>query len=112
MAERRPLHSDPIELARSELQKLRAADDWNEPTPVVHVNVHQAAAARRSSPPPPPLLPVVRSAAPRSEPVIVVVLRIVGQGFQRMPPLGVVLIFALLIAAWVYLAIHGKAPVP
>lgn len=67
---------------------------------MVHVNVQQAAAARRSTPPPKP------------EPVVLVVLRIVGNGFQRMPPLGVVLIFAMLIAGWVYLAIHGKAPIP
>lgn len=106
MAQRLPQRSDPLEAARSELQKLRAADDWNEPTPVVHVNVQQAAAARRSSPPPPRSL-----AAPR-EGVIVLVLRIAREGVNRMPPIGVVLIFAMLIAAWVYLAIHGKAPVP
>jgi hypothetical protein len=91
---------DPLDDARSSLQTLRAAEDWDEPTPVVHVNVQQAAAARRSTPPPP------------REPVVLVVLRIVGQGVQRMPPLGVVLIFAMLIAAWVFLAIHGKAPIP
>ena len=94
-------HNDPLEGARSSLQKLRAADDWNEATPVVHVNVQQAAAARRSTPP-----------APRPESTVLVVLRIVGNGFQRMPPIGLVLIFAMLILAWVYLAVHGKAPVP
>ncbi len=107
-----PPHSDPLERARAALQALRAADDWNEPTPVVHVNVHQAAAARRSSPPPPPPAPPRSLAAPRSDGVVVLVLRIVGQGVQRMPPVGLVLIFALLILVWAYLAVHGKAPVP
>lgn len=96
----RPLHSDPLEGARSELQKLRAAPDWDEATPVVHVNVQQAAATRRSTPPPP------------REGVVVLVLGIVKQGVSRMPPFGVVLIFAMLILAWAYLAVHGKAPVP
>ncbi len=95
---RRP--SNSLEGARSSLQALRAAPDWDEATPVVHVNVQQAAAARRSTPPPP------------REGVVLVVLRIVGQGVQRMPPLGVVVIFAMLILAWAYLAVHGKAPVP
>jgi len=92
--------SDPLDEARAELALLRDSDDWNEPTPVVHVSVQQAAAARRSTPPPP------------REGVVLVVLRIVGQGVQRMPPIGVVLIFAMLIAAWVFLAVNGKAPVP
>lgn len=106
-------HSDPIEGARSELQSLRNATDWNESTPVVHVNVQQAAAARRSSPPPLPApLPAPRSMAAPREGVIVLVLRIAREGVNRMPPLGVVLIFAMLIAAWVVLAIHGKAPIP
>ncbi len=89
-------HDDPLEGARESLQNLRAARDWDEATPVVHVNVQPA---RRSTPKPP------------QESTIIVVLRIVGQGFQRMPPIGLVLIFALLIAAYVYLAVHGKAPV-
>jgi hypothetical protein len=101
VAEYRPRPSgDPLEAARSSLQKLRSTTDWDEATPVVHVNVQQAAATRRSTPPPP------------REGVILVVLRIVGQGVQRMPPLGIVLIFAMLILAWAYLAVHGKAPVP
>lgn len=100
--------SDPLDGARAALQKLRESDDWNEATPVVHVNVQ--APARRSSPPPPPL--PARSLAPSREGVVFVVLRIVGQGVQRMPPAGVVLIFAMLIAAWVFLAVNGKAPVP
>lgn len=91
---------NPLEAARSELQRLRAARDWDEATPVVHVNVQQAAAARRSTPPPP------------REGVVLVVLGIVKQGVLRMPPLGVVLIFAMMILAWAYLAVHGKAPVP
>lgn len=95
-------HDDPLEGARESLQKLRAAPDWDEATPVVHVNVQPA---RRSTPKPPAALP------PPQESTIIVVLRIVGQGFQRMPPIGLVLIFALLIAAYVYLAVHGKAPV-
>lgn len=109
-----PRNHDPIEAAREALQRLRSAEDWDEPTPVVHVNVHQAPAARRSSPPPPPLLPPspLRSAAPRSDSVVLVVLRIVGQSVQRMPPLGLVLIFLVLILAWVYLAVRGKVPVP
>lgn len=101
--ERRPLHNDPIELARSELQKLRAADDWNEPTPVVHVNVQQAAAARRSTPPAP------KPADPGKLQIIVVAVRDV---FHRFPPWGAVLVAVALIAAWAYLAVHGKAPVP
>jgi len=101
MAENRPRPSgNPLDDARSALQGLRAASDWNEATPVVHVNVQQAAAARRSTPPPP------------REGVVVLVLGIVKQGVSRMPPLGVVLIFAMLILAWAYLAVHGKAPVP
>jgi hypothetical protein len=100
MAENRHRHSDPLDGARSALQKLRAASDWNEATPVVHVNVQQAAAARRSTPPPP------------REGVVLVVLGIVKQGVLRMPPVGVVLIFAMLILAWAFLAMHGKAPVP
>lgn len=103
--------SDPLDAARSELQKLRDSDDWNEATPVVHVNVQQAPAARRSTPPPPPL-PVARSLTPAREGVVFVVLRIVGHSVQRMPPVGLVLIFAMLIAAWVFLAVNGKAPVP
>lgn len=100
--ENRPRHSggNPLEAARSELQALRKSRDWDEATPVVHVNVQQAAAARRSTPPPP------------REGVVLVVLGIVKQGVSRMPPLGVVLIFAMLILAWAYLAVHGKAPVP
>lgn len=112
MSASRIRQSDPLDGARAELQRLRAATDWNEATPVVHVNVQQAPAARRSTPPPPPLLAPPRSLAPRSEGAVLVVLRIVGQGVQRMPPVGVVLIFAMLIAAWVYLAVNGKAPVP
>lgn len=115
MTPQRARLSDPLEAARSDLQRLRDAQDWNESTPVVHVNVQQAPAARRSTPPPPPpAAPVtVRThSPPRSEGVVLVVLRIVGQGVQRMPPLGVVLIFAMLIAAWVFLAVNGKAPVP
>jgi len=95
----RPRALDPLDGARSSLQKLRAADDWNEATPVIHVNMPPPA-ARRSTPPPP------------REGVVLVVLRIVGQGVQRMPPVGIVLIFALLILVWAYLAVHGKAPVP
>ncbi len=94
-------HGDPLDGARSALQKARNAPDWDEQTPVVHVNVQ---------PPPPAALRSTRP--PRSEPVVIVALRIVGQGFSRMPPLGLVLIFAMLILAWAYLAVHGKAPVP
>lgn len=90
-------HNDPLEGARDSLQKLRAAGDWNEATPVVHVNVQQAAA---------------KTPLPPREGVVLVVLRIVGQGVQRMPPIGVAIIFAMLIAAWAYLAAHDKAPVP
>ncbi len=97
-------HDDPLEGARSSLQKLRAADDWNEATPVVHVNVQQQ--------PPQPLAARRTTAPPKGEGVIVMVVRVVGQGFQRMPPIGIVLIFAMLIAAWVFLAIHDKAPSP
>ena len=95
---RRP--SEHLDGARTSLQKLRTSSDWDELTPVVHLTVQQAAAARRSTPPPP------------REGVVLVVLRIVGQGVQRMPPLGVVLIFAMIILAWAYLAVHGKTPVP
>ena len=98
-------HDDPLDGARSSLQKLRAADDWNEATPVVHVNVQQ-------QPQPQPLAARRTTAPPKGEGVIVMVVRVVGQGFQRMPPLGIVLIFAMLIAAWVFLAMNGKAPSP
>lgn len=90
-------HDDPLEGARSSLQRLRAADDWNEATPVVHVNV-QPPAARRSTPPAPKPDPGWRQS------VVVV--------FQRFPPWGAVLVAIVAILAWVYLAVHGKAPVP
>lgn len=99
--------SDPLELARAELQKLRDADDWNEATPVVHVNV-QPPAARRSTPPPPP-----RSLrAPAQQSTLQVVLTFAGGAINRMPPAGIVAVAIALIAAWAYLAVHGKAPVP
>ncbi len=112
----RTRQSDPLDAARAELQRLRDADDWNEATPVVHVNVQQAPAARRSTPPAPPPAPALaaapRSLVPSREGIVFVVLRIVGHGVQRMPPVGLVLIFAMLIVAWVFLAVNGKAPVP
>jgi hypothetical protein len=90
----RPLRqSDPLEGARAELQRLRQAEDWNESTPVVHVNVQPA--AKRSTPAPPPSK-----------------LQVVVQVFQRFPPWGAVLVAIVLILAWAYLAVHGKAPVP
>lgn len=95
---RLPQRNDPLELARSALQALRSADDWDEPTPVVHVNVQQATAARRSTPPAPKPDPGWRQS------VVVV--------FQRFPPWGAVLVAIVAILAWVYLATHGKAPVP
>ena len=95
--------SDPLELARSALQELRAAPDWNEATPVVHVNV-QPPAARRSSPPPPPR----RSLAAPDRGTLQIVVAV----FQRFPPWGAVLVAVVLILAWAYLAVHGKAPVP
>lgn len=100
MVARPPQRNDPLELARSALQALRAADDWDEPTPVVHVSVQQAAAARRSTPAAP---------KPAPEPGKLQALVVV---FQRFPPWGAVLVAIVAILAWVYLATHGKAPVP
>lgn len=93
-------HDDPLEGARSSLQKLRAAPDWDEATPVVHVNVQQQPAAKRSPPPPPP------------PGTLQIVLQFAGGALQRMPAWGVVVVAVVAIAAWVYLAVHGKAPVP
>lgn len=101
MAQRQ--NNDPLEAARAELQRLRVAPDWNEATPVVHVSV-QPPAARRSSPPPPPR----RSLAAAPERTLQVVVAV----FQRFPPWGAVLVAVVLILAWAYLAVHGKAPVP
>lgn len=101
MAENPRRPSEHLDGARNALQKLRSSNDWDEPTPVIHVNVQQAPAAARASTRPPP-----------REGVVLVVLRIVGQGVQRMPPVGIVIIFGMLILAWAYLAVHGKAPVP
>lgn len=91
--------SDPLEAARAELAKLREADDWDEPTPLqVHVNVPPAAK---------------RTPAPPAQPgTVVVVLQTVGGVFKRMPPWGAVVVAVVLIVAWAYLAVHGKAPVP
>lgn len=93
-----PRPSNSLEAARSELQRLRGAPDWDESTPVVHVNVQQAAAARRSTPAAP------KPDAGWRQSVVVV--------FQRFPPWGAVLVAIVAILAWAYLAVHGKAPVP
>lgn len=100
---------DPLEEARASLQRLRKADDWNEATPVVHVNV-QPPAARRSTPPPPPAPRSLR--APAQQSTLQIVLTFAGGAIQRMPPAGIVAVAIALIAAWAYLAVHGKAPVP
>jgi len=89
----RRLNNDPLDGARDSLRKLRAAGDWNEATPVVHVNVQ----------PPPHRTP--RPTDPSK-------LRIVVAVFQRFPPWGAVIVAIVLILAWAYLAAHGKAPVP
>jgi len=94
----RRLNNDPLDGARDSLRKLRAADDWNEATPVVHVNV-QPPPPRTPAPPPP------RTTDPSK-------LRIVVAVFQRFPPWGAVIVAIVLILAWAYLAAHGKAPVP
>ncbi len=99
MAENPRRPSEHLDSARNALQKLRKSGDWDEPTPVINLTVQQAAAAQRTPPPP-------------REGVVVLVLGIVKQGVGRMPPLGIVLIFAMLILAWAYLAVHGKAPIP
>jgi hypothetical protein len=101
---RPPHHGDPIEEARKALQQLRDAPDWDEPTPVVHVNVQ--APARRTSPPAPPPAPPAGT--------LQIVVQGVGGVFQRLPKWGAVIVavVAIIVGAWVYLAIHGKAPSP
>ncbi len=103
MVLRRLPSDDAIAKARAGLQKLRDASDWNEATPVVHVNVQQAAAARRTTPaaPKPP--------DPGKLQIVVVAVRDV---FHRFPPWGAVVVAVVAILAWAYLAVHGKAPVP
>lgn len=86
--------NDPLEAARAELARLRQADDWDEPTPLqVHLNMPPA--AKRSPAPPPPSK-----------------LQVVVAVFQRFPPWGSVVVAVVLIIAWAYLAVHGKAPIP
>jgi hypothetical protein len=90
---------DPIELARASLAKLRQAGDWDERTPLeLHVNLPPA--AKRSPPPPPPPGKLAE------------LLQLAGAAVQRLPPWGIVIVSLALIAAWAYLAIHGRAPVP
>jgi hypothetical protein len=92
--------SDPLEAARSELAKLRQAGDWNEATPVqLHVNMPPA--ARRSSP-----VPV------REPGKLAIALQVTTAAVQRVPPWGIVIVSLALIAAWAFLAVHGKAPIP
>jgi hypothetical protein len=69
----------------------------------VHVNVQPSRRQQRSkrpAAPPPPQPPGTSSFC-----------EFVGQAVQRMPPWGVVIVFVVLIAAYAYLAVHGKAPV-
>lgn len=91
--------SDPLEAARAELARLRQADDWDEPTPL-QVMVNMPPAAKRTTPPAP---------APSS---LQVVLQVGRDAVHRMPAWGVVVVSVVGIAAWVYLAVHGKAPIP
>jgi hypothetical protein len=95
----RPPQSDPLDEADEGMAELKRAGDWDALTPVVHVNVQQA--AKRS-----PLPPAPAPNPPAST------LQIVFGTFNRFPPWGAVLVAVAAIAGWVYLAINGKAPVP
>ena len=92
--------SDPLEGARSSLQKIRAAKDWDEATPVVHVSVQQPPAAKRTPAPPPP------------PGTLQIIVQGVGGLFERFPKWGGVLVAVVAILAYVYLATHGRAPAP
>jgi hypothetical protein len=89
---------DPLEKARAALSKLREADDWDEPTPL-QLHVYPPPASRRSTPPPPPTR-------------LQVVLNFFAPVVHRVPAWGLVLLGLACLAAWVFLAINGKAPVP
>lgn len=91
---------DPLEGARRQLRQLRDSRDWDEATPVVHVNVQP--------PPAPPAPPPQRTPPPPPAPWWRDVLQLAG----RMPAWGIVVVFLAFIVAWVVLALHGKAPVP
>jgi hypothetical protein len=39
-------------------------------------------------------------------------LQLAGAAIARVPPWGIVIVATVLILAWAYLAVHGKAPVP
>ncbi len=95
----RPRQTDPLESARESLKKLRAADDWDEPTPVVHVHVPPL--PTRPTPLPPP-----RSIAPRNS------IELAGSALKRFPPWGGVLVAIVAILVYAYLALHGKTPPP
>lgn len=109
MAEaRRPTKTDPLEAARDELQRLRAADDWDESTPnrltpVVHVHAFPPPALERPSPTPPAPL---KSVAPRTA------FELAGAALKRFPPWGAVLVVIVTVLVYAYLALHGKAPAP
>jgi hypothetical protein len=104
----RAQHNDPLELARAELAKLREATDWNEATPV-QLHLYPPPASRRSSPPPPPPAPPpLFGSMPAAPTKVHVVLAVV----KRAPAWGLILLGALCIAAWVVLALAGKAVIP
>lgn len=95
-----PRPSDPLELAERGLEKLRDADDWDEPTaPSIHVNL--------PAPAPLPAVSPATSSTPSPS-----VLRVVLTTAQRFPPWGAVIVAVAAIAGYVALALAGKAPVP
>lgn len=116
MVERRQVKPDPLEAAREELKKLRAAEDWDEPTPtdrltpVIHVHAFPPALERprplpSPAPPPPPPAPL-KSIAPRTA------FELAGAALKRFPPWGGVLVVIVGLLVYAYLALHGKAPAP
>lgn len=118
MAERRRLGppADPLEAAREELRKLRAADDWDEQTPtdrltpVIHVHAFPPVERSRPlplpSPAPPAPTPPLKSVAPRTT------LELAGATVKRVPPWGIIIVIVVALLVYAYLALHGKAPAP
>lgn len=97
MATRQHPPSDPLEAARSELAKLRDADDWDEPTGRTEVNV-----IMQQPTPPQPSQPQIE-VQQESPGVLKVVFTVV----QKFPAWGAVLVALAAIAAYVVLKLRG-----
>jgi len=101
-----PLPSDPLELADRDLERLRDADDWEEPTrPQVMINIPAAAlpppSERRTRPETPA---ATLSASPPGTHGVVITL------WRRLPPWGGVVVAVTAIVAYTVLGLAGKLP--